>query len=206
MPMIVRGAATFAYFGGFFLFPLLMERGYGYSIARVGAIAVARPIVFAISSPIAGYVAMRIGERVSTIAGASFLAASMGIFALLSPSSGALEIIAALALSGLGMGVAMPSSSSVMANEVRANEFGVMSAAQMLSVQVGEVAGIEILETLQQSLVHRAHLASAAPGPALLATFRTPFRVGAVVAGAGVVAALFLRDVPRPSLGRRRDR
>ncbi len=206
MPMVMRGAATFAYFGGFFLFPLLMERGYGYSIARVGAIAVARPIVFAVSSPIAGYVAMRIGERVSAIAGASFLAASMGIFALLTPSSGALEVVIALALSGLGMGVAMPSSSSVMANEVRASEFGVMSAAQMLSVQVGEVAGIEILETIQQSLVRRGHLTDAAAGPALLATFRTPFSVGAVVAGAGVVAALFLRDVPRPTRPRQRDR
>ncbi|MHB8827178.1 MAG: MFS transporter [Acidimicrobiales bacterium] len=202
MPMLVRGCATFAYFGAFFLFPLLMERGYGYSIARVGAIAVARPLVFAISSPIAGYVAMRIGERVSAVAGALFLTGSLSIFAVLTPSSSVLEVVLALALSGLGMGVAMPSSSSVMANEVRANEFGVMSAAQMLSVQVGEVAGIEILETVQQALVRRHHLAGAAPGPGLLGTFRAPFAIGAVVAGAGVLAALFVRDVPRPSRAR----
>ena len=197
MPMLLRGCATFAYFGGFFLFPLLMERGYGYSIARVGAIAVARPLVFAISSPIAGYVAMRIGERVSAVAGALFLAGSLSVFAVLTPSSSALEVVLALALSGLGMGVAMPSSSSVMANEVRANEFGVMSAAQMLSVQVGEVAGIEILETVQQALVRRHHLVAAPPSPGLLATFRAPFAIGAAVAGAGVLAALFVRDVPR---------
>jgi MFS family permease len=206
MPMLLRGAATFAYFGGFFLFPLLMERGYGYSIARVGAIAVARPIVFAVSSPIAGYVAMRIGERVSAVAGAIFLAGSLSIFAALTPGSGALEVVIALALSGLGMGVAMPSSSSVMANEVPANEFGVMSAAQMLSVQVGEVAGIEILETVQQALERRHHLVGAAPGPGLLATFRLPFAIGAVVAGVGVVSALFVADVPRPNGARTADR
>ena len=80
-------------------------------------------------------------------------------------------IALALALSGLGMGVAMPASSSVMANEVQMGEFGVMSAAQMLAVQVGEVAGIEVLETIRQYLVRRDGLSHAEPGPALLHSF-----------------------------------
>ncbi len=54
MPMVLRAAANFSYFGAFFLFPLLMEQGYGYSISRVGALAIARPIPVALSSPIAG--------------------------------------------------------------------------------------------------------------------------------------------------------
>jgi len=199
MPMVLRAAANFAYFGAFFLFPLLMERGYGYSIPRVGAIAIARPAVFALSSPIAGYVAMRIGERVSAIAGAAFLTASLVLFASLHPSSGAWVVVGALALSGLGMGVAMPSSSSVMANEVKVSEFGVMSAAQMLAVQVGEVAGIEVLETVQQALVHRRHLGRAHAGPDLLATFHVPFEIGAGVAALGLLSAVFIRDVPRRS-------
>ena len=89
MPMVLRAAANFAYFGAFFLFPLLMEQGYGYSIPRVGASRIARPLTFALCSPIAGYVAMRIGERVSAIAGAAFLTASLALFALLQPTSGA---------------------------------------------------------------------------------------------------------------------
>ena len=36
MPMVLRAASNFAYFGAFFLFPLLMEQAYGYSIPRVG--------------------------------------------------------------------------------------------------------------------------------------------------------------------------
>jgi MFS family permease len=197
MPMILRASANFAYFGAFFLFPLLMEQGFGYSIPRVGALAIARPLTFAICSPIAGYVAMRIGERVSAIAGATFLTGSLALFALLHPTSGAWMVAVALALSGLGMGVAMPSSSSVMANEVKSNEFGVMSAAQMLAVQVGEVAGIQVLETIQQALVHRRGLSHAKPGPALLATFHLPFLIGACVASIGLVASLFIRSVPR---------
>ena len=165
MPMVLRAAGNFAYFGGFFLFPILMEQGYGYSIPRVGAIAIARPITFALCSPIAGYVAIRVGERMSAVAGAASLTASLGLFALLGPSSGAWLVIVALALSGLGMGVAMPSSSSVMANEVAAGEFGVMSAAQLLAMQVGEVAGIQVLETVQPGPGAPTRTHRRAPGP-----------------------------------------
>jgi multidrug resistance protein len=197
MPMVLRATANFAYFGAFFLFPLLMEEGYGYSIPRVGALAIARPIVFSLCSPLAGYAAIRIGERVSAIAGATFLTASLGLFALLHPSSGTWLIAIALGLSGLGMGVAMPSSSSVMANEVKSSEFGVMSAAQMLAMQVGEVAGIQVLETVQQALVHRRGLSHAKPGPALLATFHLPFLIGACVGAVGLVSSLFISSIKR---------
>jgi MFS family permease len=197
MPMVLRAAANFAYFGAFFLFPLLMEQGYNYSIPRVGALAIARPLTYAICSPIAGYVAVRVGERVSAVAGAAFLTCSLALFAMLQPGSSVWEIAAALALSGLGMGVALPSTSSVMANEVKVSEFGVMSAAQLLAMQVGEVAGIQILETIQQSVARRRGLGHAHPGPALLATFHTSFVIGAIVAAAGLVAATFMRAIPR---------
>jgi len=196
-PMVLRACSNFAYFGAFFLFPLLMEQGYGYSIPRVGALAVARPITFAICSPIAGYVAIKVGERRSALAGAFFLTTSLMLFSLLQPSTGAWVVAIALALSGLGMGTVMPSSSSVMANEVKPTEFGVMSAAQMLAVQVGEVAGIEVLETVQQGLVHRRHLAGTKPGAELLATFHLPFLIGAIVGALGLITALFISDVPR---------
>ncbi|MHB2027199.1 MAG: MFS transporter [Acidimicrobiales bacterium] len=203
MPMILRGASNFAYFGAFFLFPLLMEQGYNYSIPRVGALAIARPLTFALSSPIAGYVAVRVGERSSAVAGAALLTGSMVLFSLLQPSSGAWVVAIALALSGLGMGVTMPSTSSVMANEVKVSEFGVMSAAQLLAMQVGEVAGIQVLETIQQSIARRRGLKFSHPGPALLATFHTSFVIGACVAACGLVGAVCMRSIPRHTLSRR---
>ncbi len=197
MPMVLRAAANFAYFGAFFLFPLLMEEAYGYSIPRVGALAIARPLTYALCSPIAGYVAIRVGERRSSIAGAAFLAASLALFSLLQPTSGEWLIAIALALSGLGMGVAMPSTSSVMANEVKVSEFGVMSAAQLLAMQVGEVAGIQVLETVQQSIARRHHVLHARPGSAVLETFHLSFVLGASVAAVGLVAACFIHSIPR---------
>jgi len=84
-----------------------------------------------------------------------------------------------------------------MANEVKPNEFGVMSAAQMLAMQVGEVAGIQVLETVQQAMVRRNGLVHAKPGPALLETFHLPFLIGACVGAVGLFASLFIRSIPR---------
>ena len=88
-PMGTKAFSSFAYFGGFFLFPLLMEQVYGYSVSQVGFISVARPLVFAISAPIAGYMTVRTGERTATLFGAGSLFVSMILFATLSRVGGA---------------------------------------------------------------------------------------------------------------------
>ena len=61
----------------------------------------------------------------------------MVVFAAVRIDSSVAEILVALCLAGLGMGVALPSTSSTMSNEVAESEYGVMSAAQLLATQVG---------------------------------------------------------------------
>ena len=195
-PMGTKAFSSFAYFGGFFLFPLLMEQVYGYSVSQVGFISVARPLLFAISAPIAGYMTVRTGERTATLFGAGSILVSMVLFATLSASAGLLIILVALGLSGLGMGVSMPATSAVMANELAATEYGVMSAAQLLASQVGEVAGIQAVLTIQESIARRSGLGNV-QGPALLHSFSVPFWVGAGAAGVALVCGLFIRSMPR---------
>jgi MFS family permease len=197
LPMGTRACTNFAYFGGFFLFPLLMETVSGYSVQSAGLISIARPLVFAVSAPISGYVTIRVGERRSAAFGALCVTASMILFALLGASPAVLAVILALSLSGLGMGVATPATSSTQANEVDPSEFGVMSAAQLLATQVGEVIGIQVSVTVLESHARR-HGVSLSHGTALLGSFRVAFFLGAAVAMVGVVCALFIRDFQRP--------
>lgn len=196
-PLAMQGCSNFAYFGGFFLFPLLMEQVYGYSISEVGFVSVARPLVYGLSAPIAGYMTVRTGERVATVAGASSVLVSMILFATLAPTSGLGIIVVALALSGLGMGIALPAASSTMSNEVAEAEYGVMSAAQLLASQVGEVAGIQVVLTLQESFARHAGLADVHHSSNLLHSFQVGFWVAAFVAALGVVAATFIRPLAR---------
>jgi MFS family permease len=198
LPMGTRAFGNFAYFGGFFLFPLMMEQVYGWHETKVGLVSVARPLCFAVIAPVAGYAAVRIGERASVMLGSGAIVLSMVLFAALGATPVLLLIVPALCLAGLGMGVCLPSTSSTQANEVEASEYGVMSATQLLATQVGEVAGIQVLITIQEEVAHRTGSSSGVHGgSALLNSFHVAFWVGAVVAVAGFACAAFIRDLPR---------
>ncbi len=187
-PLGVRALINFSYMGGFFLFPILMERVYGYSETRAGLVSTARPLMFSLIAPVAGYAAVRIGERVSALAGAAIVTASMLVFTQLGAEPSLAVILVALALSGIGIGIATPSTAASASNEVAADELGVMSAAQQLITQIGVVAGIQVMVTVQ---------ASGHGGVGSLASFHRAYAVGAVVAALAGVSGWFMRDTPR---------
>ena len=194
-PMVVRSTANFAYFSGFVLFPLLMTVGYAATTAQVGVYSIPRPIVFAIASPIAGYAAVKFGERSTTIFGAIALCSSLILFALAATGTPVWMLMIALGLSGIGMGTAMPATSATMANEVEEHEYGVMSAAGLIATQVGEVAGITIVMAIQA-----AKQRALGPNPTqaqLLGTFHLSFIIAGVVGAIGIGASLFMRSMDR---------
>jgi len=187
-PLGARACVNFAYMGGFFLFPILMERIYGYSETSAGILSTARPLVFSLSAPIAGYAAVKVGERWSIVAGSAALFVSMLVFTQVGADPSVVLIIVALALSGLANGVSTPSTASSASNEVAPDELGVMSAAQLLITQIGVVAGIQTMVTVQ---------ASSHGGAGDLASFHSAYLVGALVALVAVVCGFFTRDTPR---------
>jgi MFS family permease len=187
-PLGARAFVNFAYMGGFFLFPILMEQIYGYSETQAGLLSTARPLMFSLSAPIAGYAAVKVGERWSIVVGAGALTISMLVFTQVGANPSVVLIIMALALSGLGNGVSTPSTASSAANEVAPNELGVMSAAQLLITQIGIVAGIQVMVTVQ---------ASSHGGTGTLSSFHTAYLVGALVAFAALICGFFVKDTPR---------
>jgi MFS family permease len=187
-PVGSRASVNFAYMGGFFLFPILMEQVYGYSETKAGLVSTARPLLFSLVAPVAGYAAVRIGERVSVVAGAVSLTASMIIFTQLGANPSLGVIIVALALSGVGNGLSTPSSVSSASNEIEPDELGVMSAAQQLIAQIGIVCGIQVMVTVQ---------AAPGGGAGTLSDFHRAFAVGAVVAVLSGAFGLFIRNTPR---------
>jgi MFS family permease len=188
-PLGARTFINFSYMGGFFLFPILMERVYGYSETRAGLISTARPLMFSLVAPIAGYAAVRVGERVTVVAGAVALTVSMVVFTQFGVEPSVAVIVIALALSGIGNGLSTPSTAASASNEVAPDELGVMSAAQQLITQIGIVAGIQVMVTVQ---------ASGHGGVGSLASFHRAFAVGAVVAVLAGVCGVLMRDTPRP--------
>ena len=188
-PLGARTMTNFAYMGGFFLFPLLMEGVYGYSETKAGLISTARPLLFSVVAPVAGYTAVKVGERLSTVVGALVLAVSMALFAHLDAHPSIVIIVVALALSGTGIGIVTPSTAASASNEVAADQLGVMSAAQQLVTQIGVVAGIQVMVTV---------VSSGHGGASTLRSFHAAFLVGLVAALAAAACGLFMRNTPRP--------
>ena len=188
LPMGAQAFGNFAYMGGFILAPKLLHDVYGFGESKTGLVSIARPLTFSILAPVAGYLAVRIGERVASVAGNALIVASMVAFASLSAGSHLAPIMFALALSGAGMGIASPSLTASVANEVDEANMGSASAALQLVNQVGLVAGIQIMSTLQESRV----------GPdGLVGSFRDAYILGGVVCILAVVCSAFVRRTPR---------
>ncbi|MGH9028698.1 MAG: MFS transporter [Acidimicrobiales bacterium] len=192
-----QGFANFAYLGGFFLAPLLLEEVFGYAHRQgaVGLLVLPRPIAFSAIAPMAGYIAVRVGERTTALVGTSAVVASMAVFASVGRSSGLLLVEIALVLSGIGLGVCSPSLSANAANEFDPKDLGTASASQQLVSQVGTVAGIQVMSTVQTSLQHSA--AGGSGSAALLNSFHVAFVVGGAVALLGVVGAAISRSHDR---------
>ncbi|MGO9558996.1 MAG: MFS transporter [Acidimicrobiales bacterium] len=183
--------ANFAYMGGFILTPLLLERVYGYDTSRTGLTVIARPLLFSLAAPVAGYVAARIGNRITAVVGGVVLIGSMAVFGGV-PLSGTTLVIVALGLSGLGLGMSAPAVSASVANSVPDDDLGVASSAQQLVSQLGTIAGIQVLQTVQA--------ASFRPGSGqsgLLASFHDAYLVGAVAAIVAVACAAGLLSKQR---------
>ena len=188
MPCLASFFISFAYMGGFFLTPLFLEQGLHYSVGATGFFQIARPLVFAVAAPAAGYVAAVTGERASAGAGASALVASMLVFAFLGPGASALLIVVALGASGLAQGVAGPSMAAMVANAVDTHRFGSASAVMQVASQVGVVVGIQVMETVQAGQQHSA---------GLIGSYHSAYVVGAAVAMLAVVTSFLIRPARR---------
>lgn len=180
--------AQFAYMGGFILAPQLLHDVFDYSETRIGLMVIARPLTFSVSAPIAGYLAVRLGEKSAAISGTLAVIASMGVFATIDGASSDWVLIGALALSGVGLGVSSPSSAASVGNSVEPQDLGIASAAQQLLTQIGLVAGIQLMQTVQ---------AAREPVVGTVNAFHDAYLLGGAVCCLALVCAFFVRSAER---------
>jgi MFS family permease len=190
LPLGAQALAQFAYMGAFFLTPLMLEQVYRYGESTSGLLVIPRPLSFAVLAPVAGYVAVKVGERTTAVLGTFAVVASMVCYSLTASSHGVALVEIALVLSGFGMGVASPSISASIANVVDQDALGTASAMQQLVVQIATVAGIQVFQTVQESTVGVGR-------SQLLGSFHIAFIAGGCVAIVGVIFAVGLHSTVR---------
>jgi MFS family permease len=163
-----------------------MERVFGFTVAATSLAMICRPLSFSVSSPVAGYVAVRVGERRASVLGCLLVVVSMGCFALGASTETLALVFGALVLSGLGLGTSQPSLITSAANAVETESLGVANAAQVMVTQIGVVAGIQVLSTIQG-------------GGSSTGSFTLAYLVGGIVAVVGIVGAAFVQSADRPA-------
>jgi EmrB/QacA subfamily drug resistance transporter len=183
-PLASTFFANFAYMGGFILTPVLLEQGLDYSTAFVGLLIISRPLAFSISAPLAGYATVRVRERVAGMAGAAVIAVSMVMLGMIDVETSSAFIAAALAMSGVGLGISAPAMTATVANAVADEDLGVAAAVQQLMTQVGAVVGIQVMQTVQ---------ASTEESSGEVGSFANAYHVGAVAAVVAVAFAVLVR-------------
>jgi EmrB/QacA subfamily drug resistance transporter len=182
--LLAQSLSQFAYMGGFIISPLLMQNRFGYTVSGTALIMLCRPLSFSLSSPVSGYVAVRVGERRASVTGTALVVASMACFALAAAEESVVLVLGALLLSGLGLGASSPSLITSAANAVEPEHLGVANAAQQMVTLIGAVAGMQILATVQGG--------GGGGGGFVLA-----YLIGLAVAVPAVVAAGFVRSSER---------
>ena len=182
LPLVISFALQFAYMGGFIISPLIMLTVFGLGQAVTAMWTIARPIAFSASSPIGGHLGSIHGERSMVMAGSVLIFGAMAAFAIGAAETSLALIVVGLICAGLGMGLAQPSLSTLVASAVPEHDHGVAMSTQQTTSGIGAVAGISIMTAMC------ADSASAV-------AYRDGYALGAVVALVAVVASFGLRVV-----------
>jgi len=182
--LAAQWCANFAYMGGYIVTPLLVERQFGFSVAAASLAMVCRPLMFSLSAPAAGYVAVKVGERRASVTGMVLLVLSMICFVGASEAHALALVFVGLVLSGLALGASQPSLITEAANTVDDSKLGVANAVQQMAAQIGAVIGIQVLSTIQL-------------GGGGTAGFTSAYAVGAVVAAIGIAGAALVVPAAR---------
>lgn len=181
-PCIVGFMLQFAYMGGFIISPLIMMGVFGLGSAATAMWTIARPISLSAASPIGGQLGSVYGERSLIIAGSTAILAAMLAFAGGAAGESMWLIVAGLVLAGVGMGLAQPSLSTMVASSVEEQDHGIAISVMSTTTGIGAVAGVSILTALCADL-----------GTA--EAFQNGYLLGAAFAAMGVAASFMLRRI-----------
>lgn len=176
---VVAATRSFGEFGLVFVLPLFMAGTLGYSAFQIGLTLLPLAIGAFAGGPIAAKAAARYGPRRLVSTGMLLEVIAVVTAALqLRPEMTGWELIPALFLYGLGVGVAAAQLTNVILSEVPRDQSGQASGLQSTSRQIGSALGIALLGTVLAVSLSTLATDGLATVPELPATARTQIADG----------------------------
>ena len=188
VPIVVMFFAQFGYMGGFILAPRLLAEVGDYGASTISYLMIPRPLSFAIFGASSAAVVARFGIRRVAVVSASLVAGSLVMMALAAADVRLALICAAIALSGVGMGLLQPTVATSVANAVSNADLGVAGATQQMVNQIATSLGMNLFDALV-GIVATVGVTTAATTAALAGAFSATYLIGAGITALGVPAA-----------------
>jgi EmrB/QacA subfamily drug resistance transporter len=175
------GSAVLNYicvFSILFLMPFYLLQGRLFSPDHAGLLLSAQPLVMAVVAPISGSLSDRIGSRIPATFGMLILALGLVLLAGLQASSSTHQIVFALMVAGLGIGIFISPNNSALMGAAPRNRQGIAAGMLATARSVGMVLGIGLAGAIFTTILDsHAPVAS----PQLFQALRAGF-IGAVIA------------------------
>jgi len=138
-------------FGLLFLIPLFLIRVQGYTPAQTGLMLACLPIAMAAIAPIAGRMSDHYGCRPLCVSGMAMLAGAGLVLGTLGPATPAWYVIAALSLTGVGMGMVQSTAPAAISLVVPPDRLGVAMGLFNLVRFIGGTLGPTLFALVLQA-------------------------------------------------------
>ena len=187
-------------FGMPFILTLYAQQVLGYSAVKFGLTSVVFPAMAAVGSIVGQSVVLRIGFRPVAAIGMALMGGGSLLLTQVSVGGSYFgDLFFGLLVFGPGIGLAFVTATVAAFAGVAEHESGLASGLSNTAFQMGAAIGTAIVATVavSQTDSYLAANANASPLVALTEGFQSAFLAAAVLAGIGLVLALFLLDPPR---------
>jgi MFS family permease len=180
----------FGMFGSFILIPQFVQTperagfGFGADVTSAGLFMLPSAAIMLVAGPLAGALAGRVGSKVPLALGTVFAAASFGLLTL--AHSQAWQIILAVALLGLGIGLSFASMANLIVEAVPQRQTGEATGMNTIMRTVGGAFGGQLAAAIVANHV------AARTGLAEESGFTTAFLMGTVAAALAFAAATLI--------------
>lgn len=208
---IVSFFTAFAMMGSIFYVPLLMQGVLGSSATYAGSLL--SPMMFAlmIVPPIASK-ALTAVSRYRVLGTLAMALISGGLFLLstVDTGSGRGSTVVAMILLGIGIGISFPMATIVVQSAVAKEMIGVGTSQMQFWRMIAGPVSLALLGSVMSLQLGKGATGGASASPGELAdALHTVFLTAAFIVLIGLVASLFLKEVPvkaMPSMGRKKKK
>ncbi len=176
--------AMLALFAVSFLLPFYLEELRGLSTAHAGWLLTPLPLAIAVTAPMSGTMADRLGSRWLSPLGLTITAGALVLLARLDASSSTWDMVWRLVMAGIGQGIFLSPNTRALMDTAPAEEQGQASALLATARITGQALSVAVAGAVFTSL------GGAAAGSALIAHRASPDLPS--VTGTGPLQATFL--------------